>query len=321
MPLIPSDYRPPFLFKNGHFSTIYAGLVRKINGVLQRRERLELPDGDFLDLDWSEANAPTNQVCILLHGLEGSAKRHYITGSAKILNQRGIDACAINFRGCSGEPNRLYNSYHSGHTQDLEFVVHHILKQKKYTILFLKGFSLGANVMLKYLGEKGAQAPVTAAVAVSVPCDLKSACNQLLATKNALYSHRFKKTLLAKLKEKQQKFPDKLDNKVIEDIQTLKDFDDVYTGPAHGFKDALDYYKKASSKQFLKAITVPTLIINAANDSFLGPECYPYQEAEANDNLSLEVPYFGGHVGFWGKNNISYTENRCIAFFASVLAK
>ncbi|TKD65305.1 YheT family hydrolase [Flavobacterium sp. ASW18X] len=319
MPLIPSDYKPPFIFRNGHFSTIYAGVFRKINGVIQNRERLELPDGDFMDLDWSESKVPTHKVCILLHGLEGSAQRHYITGSAKSLNLNGYDVCAVNFRGCSGVPNRLYKSYHSGASEDLHQVVAHILQHKKYEQLYLKGFSLGGNVILKYLGEQSVlSSKIVGAVTVSVPCSLESACAKLLASNNALYSKRFKKTLLEKLYAKQAQFPDKLSVEQIKSIATLKDFDDVYTGPAHGFKDAVTYYTKCSSKQFLAGIKVPTLLINAKNDTFLGPECYPYEEAVANDFLNLEVPDFGGHVGFWGKENISYTEERCIQFFKNL---
>ncbi len=319
MPLVPSNYRPPFLFRNGHFSTIYSGVFRKVNGVIQRRERIDLPDGDFLDLDWSEANIPTKKVVILLHGLEGDAQRHYMTGSAKKLNQNGYDCCAVNFRGCSGEDNKTYQSYHSGATYDLKAVLDFVLSTKNYEEVYLKGYSLGGNLLLKYLGE-GNQVPkeIKAAVAVSVPCDLKDACDQLLQSKNVLYSARFKKHLLAKLRIKQNKFPHKISDKHIKGIVTLKDFDDTYTAPAHGFEDAYDYYAKSSCKQFLKNISVPSLIVNAKNDSFLGDYCYPFEEAEKNPMVYLEVPDFGGHVGFWGKKNSSYAEKRAVEFFNSV---
>lgn len=319
MPLVPSNYRPPFPFRNGHFSTIYAGAIRKVHGVIQKRERLELQDGDFLDLDWSESVQPTEKVAILLHGLEGDAQRHYITGSAKKLTQNNFDTCAVNFRGCSGQPNRLYRSYHSGATKDLMAVIAHILETKDYTKIYLLGFSLGGNLALKYLGE-GNPVPkeVTAVVAVSVPCDLKDACDQLLRSKNVLYSSRFKKHLLAKLRTKQQLFPAKISEGTINNISTLKDFDDAYTAPAHGFADALDYYAQCSSKQFLPKITTPSLIINAKDDSFLGEACYPYNEARDNPSLYLEVPEFGGHVGFWGRRNISYAEERTLNFFKSI---
>lgn len=318
MPLVPSNYRPPFLFRNGHFSTIYSGVFRKVNGLTQKRERLELPDGDFMDLDWSESIIPTKKVVILLHGLEGDAQRHYMTGSAKKLNQNGYDCCAVNFRGCSGVENRTYQSYHSGATYDLIAVINFVLATKDYHEIYIMGYSLGGNLVLKYLGE-GNEIPkeVKAAVAISVPCDLKNACDQLLQSKNALYSARFKKHLLAKLRMKQKRFPNKISEEHIKGIITLKDFDDTYTAPAHGFKDAYDYYAKSSCNQFLKSISVPSLVLNAKDDSFLGASCYPYKEAEKNPVIYLEVPDFGGHVGFWGKKNISYAEKRAVEFFAS----
>ncbi len=315
MPLVASTYRPPFPFRNGHFSTIYSGLIRSVEGVRQKRERLELVDGDFLDLDWSIASEKSTKVVILLHGLEGNAQRAYITGSAKAFNAEGVDACSVNLRSCSGETNRLYRSYHSGATEDLEAVVNHILTLKNYREIILKGFSLGGNLTLKYLGE-GRTVPeqVKAAIAVSVPCSLHSSLKQLLLPKNLVYAIRFKKNLVEKLKAKQQLFPDKIRDADIKAVVTLKDFDDVYTSKAHGFKDALDYYTQCSCLQFLPNIKVPALLINARNDSFLGPACYPEKEAEENQNLFLEMPHYGGHVGFFDRQNYYYTEKRAIKF-------
>lgn len=319
MPKVSSNYTPPLLFRNGHFATIYSGIVRSVNGVVQNRERIVLSDGDFLDLDWSRAQGPSKKLVVLLHGLEGDAQRPYITGSAKILNQNGYDACSVNYRGCSGEPNKMYRSYHSGATEDLIEVLDHICSTRQYSEIYLKGFSLGGNLLLKYLGE-GNNVPkeLKGAVAVSVPCNLHDSCKQLLSPKNILYAIRFKGNLLDKLKQKQQMFPDKISDANIKQIKTLKDFDDIYTSKAHGFKDALDYYKKSSSLQFLPNIKVPSLIINAKDDSFLGPECYPFKETDHNPDLFLETPKYGGHVGFWGKNNITYTEKRALSFFDSL---
>ena len=319
MPQLTSDYTPPLFFKNGHFSTIYSGIIRSVNGVVQKRERITLSDGDFLDLDWSDSVTPSKKLVILLHGLEGDAQRPYITGSAKILNQNSYDACAVNYRGCSGEPNVKYRSYHSGATEDLIEVLNHILNTKNYSEIYLKGFSLGGNLLLKYLGE-GNDVPkeIKGAVAVSVPCNLHDSCKQLLSIKNIMYAIKFKGNLLGKLRQKQHMFPDKISDNDIKSIKTLKDFDDIYTSQAHGFEDALDYYKKSSSLQFLPHIQVPSLIINAKDDSFLGPECYPIKETDRNNKLFLEMPSYGGHVGFWGKNNITYTEKRALAFFDSI---
>lgn len=315
MPIIPSNYNPPLLYKSGHISTIYSGIIRKVNGLVQQRERLELADGDFLDLDWSYTASPTDKVAILLHGLEGNAQRPYITGSAKQFNISGIDACAVNHRGCSDKPNRLWRSYHSGATDDLEAVIHHILKEKKYTKIYLMGFSLGGNMTLKYLGE-GRPVPneIKGAIAVSVPCSLYSSLLELLKTKNRLYAKRFMKHLMKKLRTKQLLFPDRISNSEMAGIRNLKDFDDIYTSRAHGFKNVLDYYEKSSSLQFIHAIDTPTLIINARNDSFLGDQCYPYKEAEQNNSVYFELPLYGGHVGFYGPKNITYTEKRALKF-------
>ena len=320
MPELHSSYNPPFLFKNGHFSTIYSGLIRRVHGVAQERERLELADNDFMDLDWSFTRAGTKKAAILLHGLEGNGQRPYITGSAKVLIRLGYDVCAVNFRGCSGETNRLYRSYHSGATEDLEAVISHILNLGKYREIFIKGFSLGGNMALKYVGERN-KLPheIKAVVAVSVPCSLHSSLIELLKPKNFLYAKRFKNHLVAKLLQKQELFPGLITNNDIKQVKNLKDFDDIYTSKAHGFKDAMDYYDQCNCLQFLSNIRVPSLIINAKNDSFLGSECYPYSIAEKNPNLYLETPNYGGHVGFHDLKNYYYNEKRALKFLEEVL--
>ncbi|TMU55292.1 YheT family hydrolase [Flagellimonas algicola] len=316
MPIVSSSYKPSLFFRNGHLATIYNGLFRKVSGIDQVRERINLSDGDLLDLDWSHAQNATQNLVILLHGLEGDAQRPYITGSAKLFNANGFDACSVNYRGCSGEPNSKYRSYHSGATEDLKEVLDHIITTKNYGNIYLKGFSLGGNLALKYLGE-GNLIPkeVKAAVAISVPCSLQSSCEKLLTFENILYAKRFKRHLIAKLRQKQKMFPQLISNTDIKAIKTLKDFDDIYTSRAHGFKDALDYYTQCSCLQFLPSIQVPSLIINATDDSFLGSKCYPYAAAEENHNIHLEIPRYGGHVGFWGQNGTTYTEARAVEFF------
>ena len=282
--------------------------------MIQQRERLELPDGDFLDLDWSYAKEPSHKVIILLHGLEGNAQRPYMTGTAKLFNANGIDAISVNFRGCSGEPNRKYYSYHSGATDDLHEVILHAIS-KNYTDIYIKGISLGGNVTLKYLGERDeVPAQIKAAIAVSVPCSLRHSAQELHTFKNVLFHDRFKKHLVRSLKLKQANFPEKLSMEALESIKTLNDFDNVYTSKAHGFIDALDYYEKSSSLQFLDNIKTPTLIINALNDSFLSPECFPVKAAKNNPNLYLEMPNHGGHVGFVKLKGCYYNELRALEF-------
>tara|TARA_R110002051_G_scaffold71624_5_gene129382 strand:+ start:21980 stop:22942 length:963 start_codon:yes stop_codon:yes gene_type:complete len=319
MPIIKSTYNPPILFKSGHLSTIYAGLLRKVENLDQIRIRIDLPDTDYLDLDWSYSKNSSNKLVLIIHGLEGSSKRAYVRGSAKALTESGFDVCAINLRGCSGTMNNLYRSYHSGATEDLQAVISYVLQLKQYSSIFLHGFSLGGNLILKYLGEKR-ELPkeIKGAVTISVPCQLADSLHQLLLFKNILYAKRFKGNLIKKLKIKQELFPNHILDTDIKAIKTLKDFDDFYTSKAHGFTDAMDYYKKSSSLQFLKSINLPTLIINAKNDSFLGKECYPIAIANEHKNLFLEIPKYGGHVGFYGPNNYTYTEKRTIEFLTTI---
>lgn len=314
MLIIESTYKPLFFFKKGFVSTVYSGLVRKVS-LKQERERITLNDGDFLDLDWSFSKEKSNKLIILLHGLEGHAQRPYVTGTAKLFNNHGIDAVCVNFRGCSGEDNLKYYSYHSGATQDLETVINDAILNKKYSEIYLKGISLGANIILKYLGEREVvPQEVKSAIAISVPCHLYGSAKELHNFKNILFHDRFKKHLVNRLKIKQKNFDKELSIEEIASIKTLYDFDTIYTSKAHGFKDALDYYEQCSSLQFLPNIKVPTLIINALNDSFLSPECYPVKEAKQNPNLYLEMPNFGGHVGFIDKGNVYYNEKRALEF-------
>ncbi|MFT7050485.1 MAG: putative alpha/beta-fold hydrolase [Psychroserpens sp.] len=314
MPILQSTYKPSFQFKNGFIATVYSGIIRSVT-LEQQRERIATRDTDFLDLDWSYAQNKSTSVIILLHGLEGHAQRPYVTGTAKLFNQNGMDAVCMNFRGCSGEDNRLYKSYHSGATNDLDDVVQHCIKQKKYSKIYLQGVSLGGNVVLKYLGEdRILPLEIRAAIGVSVPMHLDGSSTELQKLKNRPFAIRFRKHLLDKLRIKQKQFPDLLSDDNLSHIKTLREFDDFYTSKAHGFEDAMDYYTQCSSLQFAQSIEVPTLVINALNDSFLSAKCYPVKEAKQNNNLYLEMPNFGGHVGFIQKGGFYYNEKRALEF-------
>ncbi|WP_047546772.1 YheT family hydrolase [Psychroserpens sp. Hel_I_66] len=314
MPILQSTFKPLFQFKNGFVSTVYSGILRKVK-IEQKRERIETRDEDFLDLDWSYSAEKSNQVIILLHGLEGHAQRPYVTATAKLFNQNGVDAVCMNFRGCSGEDNRFYHSYHSGATKDLDDIVQHCIKNKNYSKIYIKGISLGGNVVLKYLGEdRVLPQEIKAGIGISVPVHLDGSSTELQKLKNRPFAIRFRKHLIDKLKIKQKQFPEQLKDEHLKTLKTLRAFDDFYTSKAHGFKDALDYYTKSSSLQFLPNIKVPTLIINALNDSFLSSECYPVKEAKHNDNLYLEMPNYGGHVGFIQKGDVYYNEKRALEF-------
>ena len=326
MPILQSTFKPLFQFKNGFIATVYSGIFRKIT-LEQSRERMETRDADFLDLDWSHAHTATalstsekaEAVVILLHGLEGHGQRPYVTGTAKLFNQNGMDAVCVNFRGCSGADNRFYNSYHSGATNDLDDVINHCIQEKKYSTIYIKGISLGGNIILKYLGEdREVPKEVKAAISISAPVYLNGSAIELHKPKNKAFAIRFRQHLIKKLKVKQKQYPEKLSNANLSAIKTLRDFDEFYTSKAHGFLNALDYYEKSSSLQFLPHITVPTLLINALNDSFLSSECYPVKEAKHNDQLYLEMPNFGGHVGFIQKGGMYYNEMRALEFVKSL---
>ncbi len=317
MPIIQSKYSPPFVFRNGHISTIYPNLVRKVKGVHQKRERVELADGDFIDIDWSYAPSQNSEnLTIIIHGLEGNAQRQYIVGLAKHLNQNHGDVVAINLRNCSGEVNRLYKSYNAGVSDDLDQIIKHILTNYPYSNISLCGFSLGGNILLKYLGEGyDIVYQIKSALAVSTPCDLYDSLLEINKPKNYIYEQRFIRHLKAKLLERQVVFPEKISKSDINSCTSLMDIDNLYTSRAHGYIDAMDYYTRCSSKQFLRNIRIPTLIINAKNDSFLGDLCYPIDEAKENSHLFLEIPDYGGHVGFYLNNGAYYNEKRALEFF------
>ncbi|NND88720.1 MAG: alpha/beta fold hydrolase [Flavobacteriaceae bacterium] len=315
MPIIDTTYKANGIFKDGHFATIYSAKLRPIPKLEQKRERLILPDGDFIDLDRSYSNAPSRKVALLLHGLEGNAQRVYIKGQGKVLVENGWDVVAMNYRGCSGEDNHRYLSYHSGQTDDLEPVIDHILSERHYDEMSLIGFSLGGNLVLKYLGERSTiPTEIRTGVAISVPIDLRGSLEQLSLFKNFVYSTSFIRDLKKKYKRKMERHPEKMSVKDLKKISTLLDFDNIYTAPAHGFDNAFDYYAKSSSLNFLPKIQHKVLILNAKNDTFLSESCYPYELASKSKNLYLETPKHGGHVGFYESNSLYYSERRTVEF-------
>ena len=295
MPLLESRFRPPLFLRNGHLQTILGALLprRFRNGVVT--ERLELPDGDFLDLDWGKAGH--RRLAVISHGLEGSSKNSDIRGLSAALNEAGWDTLAWNFRGCSGEQNRCLRFYHSGETGDLSAVINHAAVN--YSSLALVGFSLGGNMILKYLGEGNVHPFLQAAVAVSVPVDLASSARALdRRLCNQIYLRRFMKSLAAKVEAKAKRFPAEIDATGVHDIRSFSIFDDRYTARIHGFRDAEDYWSQSSAIRYLNRISIPTLLLNAKDDPFLSRESFPYVEASKNPCFYLEAPRSGGHLGF-----------------------
>lgn len=314
MPLIPSTYQKPYFYFNAHIETIIPAVFRVVSGVNYQRKRLILEDNDFLDLDYLEGD---NRLVIISHGLEGSTHKGYIKGMAKYFHQKGYSVLAWNHRSCSGELNNLPRFYHSGATEDLRAVIQHVINEKKYTSIDLIGFSLGGNMTLKYLGEEGKNinAMIGKACVFSVPLHLSTCSKSLSKKSNWIYSTKFKRTLFKKVKAKSKKFPQEINPEHIKKIKTLFDFDNYYTAPLHNFEDAEDYYQKSSSLYWIDKIEIPTLIVNALNDPFLGSACFPYQLAEKLDKVYFEFPDTGGHCGFSnGENGIYWSEKRVGSF-------
>ena len=322
MPLInTTTYQSSRWLVNGHLQTIYPNVFRSVKGVQYQRERISTPDGDFLDLDWwkSENNA-VKRLVIISHGLEGDTDRAYIKGMGRAFYQNNWEVLAWNLRGCSGEDNRLIHAYHSGFTVDLATVVDHVVAKNYYEEIALVGFSLGGNLTLKYLGEQGNEVAkeIKRAVAFSTPVDLSSCAAELHKRHNYLYSQRFLRSLKKKVKLKIDQYPNDLDKTILKHMKTLNDFDELFTAPVNGFENAQDYYVKSSSRYFLDTIAIPTLIVNAQNDTFLAPACYPTEQVAKLDNVFLEMPDQGGHCGFSpaDKSGVYWSERRAVEFIS-----
>ncbi len=317
MPVLESRFRPPALLASAHVQTILPAILPRTISLQVDLQRLELADGDFLDLAWTRTGS--KRLAILSHGLEGCFSQTYIRGMAAALLAAGWDCLAWNFRGCGSEPNRLLRFYHSGETGDLRRIIEHAAPG--YPRIALVGFSLGGNLTLKYLGESKPHPAVVGAAAISAPIDLASSARALdLRLTNRLYLTRFLKTLIAKIETKAPGFPGSLDITGIRAIRSFAAFDNRYTAPLHQFRDAEDYWDQASSRQYLGGITVPTLLLNARNDPFLAAPSFPFEEASQHPFLHFEAPGSGGHVGFLDfKAGLQpWTERRIPAFLGRI---
>lgn len=310
------DYHAPWGFHNGHRQSIFPTIFRRVKGINYRRERIVTPDNDFLDLDWMTERS--DRLVIISHGLEGNTTRAYVKGMVKAVTDAGFAALAWNFRGCGGSINRQPRLYHSGSYQDLTTVIDHVFQNYNYREINLVGFSMGGNISLIYSGRKGETIDprIKKCIVFSVPCDLKASSIAISRPENKIYMKRFLRLLHKKIEAKKTIFPDLFSDQDYASIKNFYDFDNRYTAPLHGFADADDYWRQCSSRQFIKDIRIPTLLINALDDPFLGPACYPEEENETNPDFTLETPPHGGHVGFVTFNwkNLYWSEARCIDF-------
>lgn len=290
-----SDFKPLWWLRNPHLQTLWPVFFRARPALEPRLERLELGDGDFLDLAWVDNEGP---LVLVLHGLEGSLNSHYAAAILAALAAGGYRAVLMHFRGCSGEPNRLDRAYHSGETGDLAQVVTHVSRVAGQPVFAAIGYSLGGNVLLKWLGEQGGQAPLSTAVAVSVPFRLQDGAQRMSRGLSRIYQRHLVRRLQGGYRRKFAGRPSPLDVD-IDTLGTFWLFDDQVTAPLHGFRDVHDYYARSSSRQFLTRIRRPTLLVHARDDPFLFPDTAP-AAAELSPDVTLELARHGGHVGFVG---------------------
>jgi len=299
-------FKTAWLFQNPHFQTIWPALFRYTPKPAYTRERIELRDGDFIDIDWCRGDKSSDNLVILFHGLEGSSHSPYILGMVNYLARLGIQSVAVNFRGCSGEMNRLPRAYHSGATDDLDEIITELKSRHPDKTLHAIGYSLGGNALLKWCAEKAGQNPLGTAIAVSVPYKLAVASKTLDGKDffSFLYRRRLLKSLKKKTLQKIQQGILDMDPNKIKQIKKLYDFDDQVTAPLHGYAGADDYYHQASSYSHLDKIQVPTLLLHAEDDPFMNSDVIP-ENTEESRFVKLELSPNGGHVGFFTPSSIN----------------
>jgi uncharacterized protein len=312
-----APYSAPIWLPGGHLQTIYAAKFASSPTVEYRRERWELPDGDFVDVDWTDASSvnDTTPIVVLFHGLEGNSQSSYAKALMAATQHKGWRGVVIHFRGCSGEPNRLPRVYYAGDAPEIQLLLSRVRAQAPQAPIYAAGVSLGANALLKWLGESGEQAKsiIDKAVAVSAPMDLAASANALDTGLNRiLYTPLFVDSMRPKALSMSSRFPGLLDDEKIKAAKTIHDIDNAVTAVLYGAKNAEDYYAKNASKPLLKHIALPTLILNAQNDPFMPAETLP-TKAEVSGIVTLEYPETGGHVGFPAQDN--WLPKRILDFF------
>lgn len=316
-------FKPAIGLSNKHLQTLYSTFFAKHYQLEIEIEQLELDDGDFIECYWynKDKDMQKKPIVLLFHGLTGSFNSPYIQGIMNALGTEKFTLVLMHFRGCSGKPNRLPRSYHSGDTNDAKFLITHLQTFYPKVSLFAVGYSLGGNMLLKMLGEFATSSPLTACVSISAPMQLDICATQMNKSFSKIYQsslvENLKKTLLEKYKIYNMKSLINIDESEVKKIKTFWEFDELYTAPIHGFTSAKDYYAKSSSKQYLKEIQTNTLIIHALDDPFMTPDVLPTRD-EYSPKVHLEVFEHGGHVGFIGGNIFKpkfYLEDRIVSYF------
>lgn len=317
----PSSFRPAWWARSRHLQTVWSRLFRRRIELTTTRARWTTPDGDFLDLDFIDGPISSPQL-LAIHGLEGSSQRTYIRGLLALGVERGWRAVALNFRGCSGVPNRAPRLYHSGDSAELDWVIAELVKRDPGAPILPIGVSLGGNVLLKWLGERGEQThdEVRAAVAISTPFDLSAAAREMSRRSGRIYTRFFLRTLKPKALRKAGEYPELLDARAIRKARNWRQYDDAVTAPLHGFRDAEDYWARSSSKSFLARIRRPVLLINAEDDPFIPASALPRSEVAESDWLHAFFSSKGGHAGFVAGSlpwrPLYWAERRAVDFLA-----
>ena len=322
IPFYTKPYTAPSWLPGGNTQTLYPYFKKPAPLFTYRRERWELDDGDFVDVDWADGSADCPLV-IFFHGLEGGSSSHYILSTINTLRKYHWRSAVIHFRGCSGIPNRLSRAYHAGDSTEIDWMLQRITDQMQ-TIntpqsVYVVGVSLGGNALLKWLGERGEQAKklVSGVATVSVPLDLAAAGSALDIGFNQVYTRHFLNTLKYKALDKLEQFPGLFDAQALKKCTSIYDFDNLVTAPLHGFRDTDEYWRLSSSKQWLGHIQVPTLVINARNDPFMPASVLPSQQ-DVSPAVTLEFPQEGGHAGFIQgpfPGKLNWLPKRILSFF------
>jgi len=318
LPLVESTYRSPPWLPGAHLQTIAPAKLLQLPQVGYRRERWETPDGDFIDVDFAapEPSPATAPVLVLFHGLEGSSDSHYARSLMRAAADRGWRGLVVHFRGCSGEPNRLPRAYHSGDSDEGDWILRHAHAHWPLAPLYAVGVSLGGNMLAKWLGERGMEAGfVTAAASVGSPLDLAEGGAALGRGFNKVYTRMFLSTLKRKALGKIARFPGTASADAVRASRDLYEFDNAYTAPVHGFRDTDDYWSRASGKPWLAAVAVPHLVLNARNDPFVPASSLPRPQ-EVSRFVVLEQPAHGGHIGFGSpRGEPGWLPQRLLEFF------
>ncbi|EHL29921.1 hydrolase [Legionella drancourtii] len=317
--IIHSEFKPAWWLTNKHGQTLYRTLTNRLQAPIDHHERLELPDGDFIDLAWA-INGLSNEtpVVVLLYGLGGSINSPYVPGLLSAFNKAGYRGVLMHYRGTSGEPNRLPRTYHGGETTDLAYFLQSLTIREPMTKKAVVGISLGGNILLKWLGETGTQTLIDAAVAISVPFKLQDVVQQMNKGFARIYQANLIQNLHAVFSQKLDVINCQLaiSKQKLFSLKTLYDFDQHITAPLHGFSSATEYYQTASCRQYLKKINTPTLIIHALDDPFMTPATIPTSD-ELSADILFELSQHGGHVGFIMDRSQCWLKQRITTFLAS----